>query len=270
MGYQQKFSPKWDFENRLKAYWQIYWAFLQSLRPPLDEMKLEGSKSFNIAKRQIPLQTEWRSQNTGHIALPCFVKWTPSHGTPPPATIQIENAHRTWGGPPKKKHFVRSNPKFFSSCCLFPHKSIPDLKIVCLFKTLLFCGESFAQFLFSSFLTLNFFQNHWKLLKTIETYWKSLKVIENHSKLLEIIESYWKLLKVIANQLSPWKLCRSCALGDGKPGRVLNCFIFVSIDFARTKTNTDEQNPTSNIDQTLFQNILKGQIKTPVNEEKSL
>ena len=174
------------------------------------------------------------------------------------------------GRPPQKKHFVRSNPKFCSLCCLFPHKSIPDLKIVCLFKTLLFCGESFAQFLFSSFLTLNFFQNHWKLLKTIETYWKSLKIIENHSKLLEIIESYWKLLKVIANQLSPWKLCRSCALGDGKPGRVLNCFIFVSTDFARTKTNTDEQNPTSNIDQTLFQNILKGQIKTPVNEEKSL
>ena len=58
MGYEQIFGQQRDFENRLKAYWQIYWAFLQSLRPPLDEMKLEGSKSFNIVKRQIPLQTE--------------------------------------------------------------------------------------------------------------------------------------------------------------------------------------------------------------------
>ena len=169
MGYEQIFGPKRDFENRLKAYWQIYWAFLQSLRPPLDEMKLEGSKSFNIAKRQIPLQTEWRSQNTGHIALPCFVKWTPSHGTPPPAKIQIEKCSPNLGSPPKVFwifcYIGKTLNSFYSLCSVFAHKSIPDLKIVCLFKTLLFCGESFAHKIISSFLTLTIIKNHWKLLK---------------------------------------------------------------------------------------------------------
>ena len=44
----------------------------------------DWEESFNIAKRQIPLQREWRSQNTAHIALPCSVKWRPGHDIPPP------------------------------------------------------------------------------------------------------------------------------------------------------------------------------------------
>ena len=44
----------------------------------------ERKESFNILKRQIPLQREWLSQNTGHTAPPCSEKWRPGHGTLPP------------------------------------------------------------------------------------------------------------------------------------------------------------------------------------------